>query len=355
MEILRTPDRYFEILKDYPFKPHYTEIDAFEGRILRIHHLDEGEAESPIVLCLHGQPSWSYLYRKMVPYLVSAGLRVLAPDLPGYGKSDKPAAREDYTYQRQVDWMGRWLVANNLSNVNIFGQDWGGLIGLRLVADYPDRFARVIMGNTGLPYNPDLPGDVVERVARFRNEAKTPSLREMAMAVSKLVGPEAFAYWQKFCWETEDIPVGLLMSMMIERLPARRLLPKLLMHRFLGKTSQPPKDLAEAYEAPFPDPRYKMGVRAMPSRVPTLPTDPSLSAQASAWDFFDKFEPPFLCLFTADDPITRGLEKTFINRVPGARGLNHQVFPNGGHFLQEHRHKELCKAIVQLIFGEPSP
>ena len=148
MQILRTPDARFGNLADYPFEPHYTDVDAGDGSTLRIHHIDEGDRHAPIVLCLHGQPSWSYLYRKMVPLLVSAGLRVIAPDLPGYGKSDKPAARENYSYQAQVDWMGRWLEANDFGEITIFGQDWGGLIGLRMVVDHPERFARVVMGNT---------------------------------------------------------------------------------------------------------------------------------------------------------------------------------------------------------------
>ena len=155
MNVLRTPDAQFEGLSDYPFAPHYTEIEADEGVLLRIHHIDEGDRHAPLVLLLHGQPSWSYLYRKMVPLLVASGLRVIAPDLPGYGKSDKPAAREDYSYQRQVDWMGRWLEANDFGGITFFGQDWGGLIGLRLVADHPDRFARVVVGSrTAFEYRP---------------------------------------------------------------------------------------------------------------------------------------------------------------------------------------------------------
>jgi haloalkane dehalogenase len=156
MEILRTPDSQFQHLPGYPFEPHYTEIDSGDGGSLRVHHIDEGDRDAPIVLCLHGQPSWSYLYRKMVPLLTASGLRVIAPDLPGYGKSDKPATREDYSYQRQVDWMGRWLEANDFGGITFFGQDWGGLIGLRMVADHPDRFARVAVGNTALPLNADL-------------------------------------------------------------------------------------------------------------------------------------------------------------------------------------------------------
>ena len=185
-----------------------TDIDAGDGSTLRINHLDEGDRNAPIVLCLHGQPSWSYLYRKMVPLFVKAGLRVIAPDLPGYGKSDKPAAREDYSYQRQVDWMGRWLEANDFSDITLFGQDWGGLIGLRLVVDYPERMARVVVGNTGLPYAPEVPDDIIQQVTAFRAEAKTPTLPEMTRAIGRLTRSDAapfafvlgFAYWQKFCW-----------------------------------------------------------------------------------------------------------------------------------------------------------
>lgn len=214
MNVLRTPDECFKGLEDYPFAPHYTEIHAEDGTALRIHHLDEGPPEGPAVLCMHGQPSWSYLYRKMIPPLVEAGFRVVAPDLVGFGKSDKPAAREDYSYQRQVDWMGQWLEENDLSRLTFFGQDWGGLIGLRLIVDAPERFDRVVISNTGLPYALDVPADVVERVHTYRAEAKTPTLIEMGRALQNVPESraEAFAFWQKFCWETVDLPVGFLMS-----------------------------------------------------------------------------------------------------------------------------------------------
>jgi haloalkane dehalogenase len=206
MRILRTPDERFEGLADYPFAPHYTTIQTHDGSDLRIHHLDEGPAEGPVVLCMHGQPVWSYLYRHVIPHLTAAGMRVIAPDLVGYGKSDKPAAREDYSYQRQVEWMGAWLEANDLSGITFFGQDWGGLIGLRLVVNYPDRFDRVVISNTGLPYNPDVPQDVVDAVEAFRADAPTPSMPEMQKAIGGMgqgAHPASkFAYWQKWCWET---------------------------------------------------------------------------------------------------------------------------------------------------------
>ncbi len=357
MEMLRTPDSQFQHLQDYPFEPRYTEIDSGEGGSLRIHHIDEGDRAAPIVLCLHGQPSWSYLYRKMVPLLTASGLRVIAPDLPGYGKSDKPAAREDYSYQHQVDWMGRWLEANDFGDITFFGQDWGGLIGLRMVVDHPDRFARVVVGNTGLPLTADLEQHIVDKVMAFRQDGQRLSFRDMAFALSRLGSvvdepdafPMGFAHWQKFCWNTVDIPAGFLMEMMINRPAVWKVAPRVLLNQHLGTALRPITRLGRAYEAPFPHASYKMGPRAMPSRVPTLPTDPSLEAQKKAWEFFLHFDKPFLCLFTEDDPVTRGAERSFIGRVPGTTGLPHQMFPRGGHFLQESRHRELSAAISELI------
>ena len=357
MQILRTPDARFGNLADYPFEPHYTDVDAGDGSTLRIHHIDEGDRHAPIVLCLHGQPSWSYLYRKMVPLLVSAGLRVIAPDLPGYGKSDKPAARENYSYQAQVDWMGRWLEANDFGEITIFGQDWGGLIGLRMVVDHPERFDRVVMGNTGLPLNTELDQAIVDKVLAFRADGGQLSLPSMVRVISGLPGaggdpgayPLGFAHWQKFCWNTPDMPVGFLMEMMISPPQRWRVMAPVALHHFLGTSLRPITPLGRAYEAPFPDPTFKMGPRAMPSQVPTLPTDPSVPAQTHAWAFFEQFAKPFLCLFTADDPVTRGLERTFIGRVPGTSGQPHQVFPRGGHMLQERCHQELSKSIADFI------
>jgi haloalkane dehalogenase len=328
VKVLRTPDECFEGIEDYPYQPNYTHITAEDGTELRIHHIDEGPEDGFPILCMHGQPVWSYLYRRMIPLLIKEGMRVIAPDLVGYGKSDKPAAREDYSYQRQVDWMGAWLAANNFSGLTFFGQDWGGLIGLRMVADQPDRFDRVMISNTGLPYFPDISEDVVQQVKNFRANAPTPTLAEMAQAQQNIPEQMAtnFAYWQKFCWETEDVPVGFMLSASV------------------GSTAVGP-----AYEAPFPDPGYKMGVRAMPSMVPTLPDDPSLEAQARAWAFYETFDKPFLCAFADNDPVTRGMDKDFVEKVPGAKGQPHTTIPGGGHFIQENRPAEVVKAMVDFI------
>jgi haloalkane dehalogenase len=351
MKVLRTPDECFKGLEDYPFAPHYAEIRAEDGTPLRIHYLDEGPSDAPTVLCMHGQPSWSYLYRKMIPLLVKEGLRVVAPDLVGFGKSDKPAAREDYSFQRQVDWMGQWLERCDLSGLTFFGQDWGGLIGLRMIVDRPERFDRVVISNTGLPYNPDVPAEVVERVRRFRADAKTPTLLQMARALRNRSGApaEAFAYWQKFCWETEDLPVGFIMSLSAGEKPGLREGLGLMLNRLGLAPLRGTTALGRAYDAPFPDPSYKMATRAMPSHVPTLPDDPSLEAQAKAWAFYERFDKPFLCAFTDDDPVTKGGDAAFRERVPGARGRPHCTISGGGHFVQENRAAELVRIIADFV------
>ncbi len=351
MKILRTPDERFAHLADYPFTPNYTNITTDDGSELRIHHLDEGPADGPLVLCMHGQPVWSYLYRKVIPHLTAAGMRVIAPDLVGYGKSDKPAAREDYSYERQVQWMGAWLEANDFSGITFFGQDWGGLVGLRLVVNHAARFERVVISNTGLPYNPDVPQAVVTEVENFRANAPTPSLIEMQQALSSMDGgnpAKKFAYWQKWCWETEDLPIGFIMSMMLEP-PGRALQAFKFLLNKVGVTSPLPTPLARAYDAPFPDPSYKMGPRAMPSQVPTLPTSPSLEAQRQAWAFFETFDKPFLCAFADNDPVTRGGEAEFREKVPGTRGLPHTTIKGGGHFVQENAPEQVAQVIIELI------
>ncbi|MFP6638935.1 MAG: haloalkane dehalogenase [Myxococcota bacterium] len=333
MQILRTPDTCFQNLPGYPFAPHYTEVDDGEGGTLRIHHVEEGPSDAPTVVCIHGQPSWSYLYRRMIPVLVDAGLRVLAPDLVGYGRSDKPAAREDYSYQRQVDWMTSWLLANDVKGATFFGQDWGGLIGLRMVAEHSDRFDRVVAANTGLPVPPDTPAEVIEEVRRFRAEAPTPTLPEVMAAIGQ-PDPErfavSFAYWQKWCWETEDLPVSMAIM------------------GGTGGFALSPEEMA-AYDAPFPDASFKMGPRAMPSHVPSLSDDPSVKANERAWEVFSKWEKPFLCAFSDNDPVTAGAERPFQERVPGAKNQPHVTLQGGGHFLQEAKGEELAGIVAKFV------
>ncbi len=295
MNVLRTPDERFESLPDYSFTPHYA--DLADG--IRVHYVDEGPAAGPTVLLMHGEPSWSYLYRKMIPILVEAGCRCVAPDLVGFGRSDKPAEMEDYSYQRHVDWMTEALFGRiGLRDITFFGQDWGGLVGLRLLAAEPDRFARAVVANTGLPT-----GDA------------TPT--------------EAFLAWQTFARESENFPIGGIVSGGC----ANRLSP----------------DVVAAYDAPFPDDSYKAGARAFPALVPTSPDDPAHEANTAAWEVLAAFDRPFLCAFSDGDAITKGGERAFIGRVAGAKGQPHTTIEGGGHFLQEDKGEEVARVIVDFM------
>ena len=334
MKILRTPDERFEGLTDFPFEPNYTNIKTKDGSELRIHHIDEGPKEGPLLLAMHGQPVWSYLYSKMIPFLTSAGIRVIAHDLPGYGKSDKPASRGDYSYQNQVDWMVDWLNINDFQGLTFFGQDWGGLIGLRMISDNPYRFDKVSIGNTGLPYMPNTPKEIIEEVKKFRSSKIKLTPLSMSKEVRKMDSGKThpalkFMYWQKFCWDTKNLPVGLLNSTMMEGKPRNEIRNHYIFHKLgLSKISPYMSNLMKAYEAPYPSPKYKMGCRAMPSHVPIIP-DQSLDAQKKAREFFNKTDKPFLSVFAGDDPVTNAMEQDVLKMVPNAISA-----PNigGGHF-----------------------
>jgi haloalkane dehalogenase len=333
MKILRTPDERFRNLPGFPYRPRYTDVPDGEGGRLRIHHVDEGPTDGEVVLCMHGQPTWSYLYRHMIPLLTGAGLRVLAPDLVGFGRSDKLAAREDYTFERQVAWLNAWLRQNDVLGATLVGQDWGGLIGLRMVAENPERFARVVASNTGLPTPADMPQEQADGLREFKRTLATPTMQELAQALSN-PDPEmpfrSFAYWQKWAWETEDIPVGLLIAGTVD-----------------GRVLSPGE--IAAYDAPFLDPSYKMGPRAMPSQVPTLPDDPSVPANLRAWEVFEKWQKPFLCAFTDNDPVTRGMDRNLLARIPGTEGQPHRTIEGGGHFVQEGRAEVFSEIIVDFV------
>ena len=298
MKILRTPDERFEGLTDFPFDQHYVEVPDGEGGRLRICYVDENPKGAEAVLLMHGEPTWSYLYRKMIPIIVRAGHRAVAPDLPGFGRSDKPADRNDYTYQRHVDWMQAWLDKTALERITLVGQDWGGLIGLRLVARNPDRFARVVVANTGMPT-----GD---------------------MPIS-----EAFLNWRKFSRETPEFDVGAIITM--------------------GCLTPPTEEAVAGYNAPFPDEPYKEGARIFPSLVPIEPDDPAAPANKKAWEVLSKFEKPFLTAFSDGDPITGGGDVIFLDRVPGTKGQPHTTIKGGGHFLQEDCGPEFAEVIVDFI------
>lgn len=325
MRVLRTPEERFSGLPGFGFAPHYVEVpaggvadgggaaDGTEGGtearaeggvtgadLLRLHYLDEGPADAAeTVLCLHGEPSWSYLYRKMIPVLVAGGHRVVAPDLVGFGRSDKPADRRDHTYARHVEWLRAALFDRlDLRDVTLVCQDWGGLLGLRLVAEHPQRFRRVVVANTGLPTGDERPS-------------------------------EAFVNWQRFSQEAPRLPVGAIVNG--------------------GTATDLPPEVVAAYDAPFPDDSYTEGARELPALVPTSPDDPASEDNRRAWASLRTFDRPFLCAFSDGDPITRGADRLFTAAVPGAAGQPHVTIAGAGHFLQEDRGEELAGVVLDFV------
>lgn len=291
--VLRTPDERFANLPDFPFKPHYQDIAGY-----RMHYLDEGPAKGDVVLLLHGEPTWSFLYRKMIPVLTQAGFRCIVPDLIGFGRSDKPAQMETHTYKFHVDAVTALVKALKLKNMTFFGQDWGGLIGLRVVAENEALFARVVISNTGLPTGdgPISPGFM--------------AWKKMSQAMK----------------ERGEMNVGEMVA---------------------GSIGAP--KLAAAYDAPFPDKRFKAGPLMMPQLVPVTADDPARAANLKAWDVFRRWKKPFLTAFGNRDPITGGSDKKFQDEVPGAQGQPHTTVEGGRHFIQETNGKELAEIVVKFI------
>ena len=304
MEAVRTPDECFEDLPDFPFAPHYVEVPSGSGdaQQLRVHYLDVGRTDGEIVLLMHGEPSWCFLYRKMIPVLTAAGLRCIAPDLVGFGRSDKPTDRASYTYANHVEWMRSALFdALDLRNVNLVCQDWGGLFGLRLVGEHPDRFARVVAANTFLPTGEKPAG-------------------------------EAFLNWQRFSQTVENFDVGFIVGG--------------------GCHTKPDPDVIAAYSAPFPDDTYKAGARQFPMLVPTSTDDPASAANLEAWKTLRAWTKPFLTAFSDHDAITRGSDRAFQREVPGCAGQPHTTIEGGGHFLQEDCGPELARVVASWITGK---
>ncbi len=311
--IYRTPEARFEDLQGYPFAPHYQQIGAY-----RIHYLDEGPANGAPVFLLHGEPTWSYLYRKMIPVFTAAGYRVIVPDLVGFGKSDKPARKDDYSYQMQVDVMLELVEQLDLQETTFFGQDWGGLIGLRVVAAVPQRFARVVVSNTGLPGADGIGGMVGYPLFRLAVWWQGPiTLQELQNEVS-------FLRWVAYNHNVDDMPVGELMGLMGAE-----------------------EAVIKAYEAPFPDRRYKSAAQAMPYLVPS-----QLQENAAAWQVFENWDKPFLVAFSDSDPITQGGDRAFIERVPNAQSV---TIKGAGHFVQEDAGVVLAQLIVDFIAGNELP
>lgn len=292
MDALRTPDERFNRLLDYPFEPHYIEVDG-----LRMHYVDEGPADAKPVLMMHGEPSWSYLYRHMIPICAAAGHRVIAPDLIGFGKSDKPTHIDDYSYQQHMDWMQNFLDQTGLTDITLVCQDWGSLLGLRLAAENPDRFRAIVLGNGMLPTGDQTP-------------------------------PKAFKLWKNFAMHSPWFPIARI----IDTGSFRKLGP----------------DEKRAYDAPFPSKKYKAGARAFPKLVPVTPNDPATEANRAAWKVLEQWDKPFLTTFSNGDPITRGGDKVIKDRVPGAKDQPH-VTLTGGHFLQEDSPVQFATATNDLL------
>lgn len=297
MKLIRTPEDRFTGLPGFPFEPRYVEID-YRGTKLRMHYVDEGDRSSDPVLMLHGEPSWSYLYRKMIPIIRDAGHRCVAPDLIGFGRSDKLARREDYSYQFHVDVVTAFIEALDLKNITLVCQDWGGLLGLRIAAEHPDRFARIVAANTFLPTGDQKPS-------------------------------EGFLRWQQYSQTVENFHVGGIIKG--------------------GCATELPPEVIAAYNAPFPDDSYKAGARQFPVLVPTRPDDPASEPNRRAWEVLKQWQKPFLTAFSDQDPVTAGADRILRKLIPGCEGQPHTTISGGGHFLQEDKGEELARVVVDFI------
>jgi haloalkane dehalogenase len=297
MKLLRTPDERFQNLPEFFFKPNYLKVEK-----IRIHYIDEGPTDGKIFLLMHGEPSWCYLYRYMIPLLVKAGYRVIAPDLVGFGRSDKPMEQSDHSYHKHIEWMTKWLKSLEIKDITLFCQDWGALIGLRVAIENQEKFSRIILSNGGLPTG------------------------EQRMS-------KAFLEWQEFSKTATKFDIKrIIQSATVKKLS---------------------KDVLKAYDAPFPDDRYKIGPRIMPSLVPTTINDPESDANKRAIEDFKKWEKPFLTAFSDKDPITRGTEKFWKENIPGGKGQKHVIVKDGGHFIQEDKGSELVDIILDFIESNP--
>jgi haloalkane dehalogenase len=305
MHILRTPDERFANLPDYPFTANYCEVardggqpestpNSASGTTLRMHYVDEGSREGDTVVLLHGEPTWSYLYRKMIPILVNAGMRVVAPDLVGFGRSDKPTQRADYSYARHVGWVTELLEQLQLRNATLFCQDWGSLIGLRIAGEQAALFARIVVANGFLP-------------------------------TAQQAAPTAFKLWRAFSRYSPFFPIGRIVASGC----VRALSPA----------------IRAAYDAPFPSKAYAIAARTLPALVPVNEADPAIIANRVAWAALSKWDKPFLTLFGKNDPILGRADKLLQQHVPGAKGQPHERFW-GGHFVQEDRSEYLAKAVL---------
>ena len=300
MQVLKTPESAFSNIHDFPYEPHYVQVTDTISSELSMAYYQAGPKQGHTVLLLHGEPSWAYLYRKMIPILAQSGFNVLVPDLIGFGRSDKPSQREDYTYARHLIWLKDWFsqVTHKDQQITLFCQDWGGLLGLRLVADMPTRFAGVMASNTGLPTGEHMPS-------------------------------EAFINWRRFSQEIPEFPVSSIINQ--------------------ATVLELSQETLNAYDAPFPDESYKEGARQFPLLVPATPDDPQTQANRDAWEKLKQFTRPFMTAFGDSDPVTAGGDKIMQTLIPGCTGIQHVTVKNGGHFIQEDKGEELANLLINFI------
>ena len=317
MPVLRTPDERFDRLPDYPFAPSYAQVQAAGLPSLRMHYVDAGPADAPVVLLLHGQPTWSFLYRHMIPVLIAAGLRVIAPDTIGFGRSDKPADPTDYTFARHVEWMHALVTGLDLRDVTLVAQDWGGPIGFSVLARDPARFARVVATNTILhTCDPALAG--------------------------------------RLAWAHHGVDPGrvLLQEALLDYVAYYQRAPDITASQFLQAVAGPlPAEVLAGYDAPFPDRTYKAGLRQMIALVPLTRNDPGAALGRTAMAALGQWRKPFLTAYSDDDPATRGWETVLQQHVPGARGQAHTTIAGAGHFVQEQRGAELVRVVADFVTG----
>ena len=327
MKILRTPDSCFENLADFPFTPNYLCIRDSSGTDIRMHYLDEGDPAGEVILCVHGQPVWSYSFRKMVRPLAEAGFRVIIPDLIGFGRSDKPSERKDYSFSRHVDWFNEFVLKLSLKNINLLGQDWGGPISLRVVARDPSRFSRILATNTGLGDGKGIPAEKISVLRQLLNETPALSLYEVTAMMKAGGGVRpAFMYWVRHCDTHPKFDPGEV--------------AKLWINGCSDKESR-------AYSAPFPSEVYLQGARQFPSLVPLIPDDPSIPDNLKAWEVLRSFDRPFLTAFSETDNTAAAAR--FQREIPGALGLSHVTIKDAGHYPQDDAAGRLTDILLDFI------
>ena len=317
MRVLRTPDERFAGLAGYPFEPCYHDVETPGLPPLRMHYVDAGPADGPVVVLLHGQPTWSYLYRDVITALADTGLRVIAPDNIGFGRSDKLTEGTDYTFVRHIDWIQSLIAGLDLREITLVVQDWGGPIGLSVLAREPDRFSRVVTTNTILHTgDPALAGKL--------------TWAHHGVEGGRMLLQEALLDYVSFYQRTPDLT------------------PSVFLEAVAGPLSSA---VLTGYDAPFPDRTYKAGLRQLTALIPLTRNDPGAKIGVATMAALGRWEKPFLTAYSDADPATRGWDAVFQEHVPGARGQQHTTIPGAGHFIQEQQGTRLAAIIAEFVAG----